>query len=211
MFSSLNIFKQNSGSSSPLFAFFAIMKKIKITLAALLILMSVILPHTQTKSAESSNVSKVFSENEKLVYDVSYGGISLGTIRINSQNYDNENNAVKVIAFLESHKNIPFVSLKAKFESSMDPNLSHTKMFIGNTYMSPGGSTYEKIYTFGENIIAERWVNKKFDARDTNLLSRKINDGMSLFFSARENSGSGKKITAPVFVANKVKPTEMIF
>ena len=76
-----------------------------------------------------------FAPGEELTYRVSYLNVTLGTIRTLTEQATtfNGQRAYKVKVFIDSHPNIPFVSLHSVYESWMDATATYSMQFVANT------------------------------------------------------------------------------
>ncbi len=142
-------------------------------------------------------------EGEELVYNVRYGFIDLGQVRIKTTKKVSSGNSVsyQTIAYIDSYKKIPFVNLHAVFESTID-SMMFSHYFVGKSrdgdYWDFGRYTfdYDKKRVYMEAGGQDTIVQK----RDTLTIDGSTQDGLSLFFYARDQLYSGRKqnITAVV-------------
>lgn len=149
--------------------------------------------------------SQLIQIGEELVYDVSYAGISLGTVTVITE----PNNSVagtdtyKAKCLMKSNPGIPFVGLNVIFESWMDKSLAFSRKFVGH-YEDKGTWTYQEIlFNYQDKLIKEQ----KFIGKDrtySNQISSKLkwSDGLSLFFLARKYASSKKNYKLPTFVSD---------
>lgn len=149
---------------------------------------------------------EVWSPGEVLEYDVSFLGIKLGTIKIETIKEDEFNGKQVYTAksTMQSNPGIPFVSLFAIFNSWMDKSLGFSHQFIGNTKTSDGWQ-YNKIdFDYEKKKITNRhWLNDSLITNDVFDVTSKINDGCSLFFFARKYSDLKKTVKVPTFIDGK--------
>ncbi|MEK7249552.1 MAG: DUF3108 domain-containing protein, partial [Bacteroidota bacterium] len=158
-----------------------------------------------SESGSQTNVPPcgVLVEGEELVYNVRYGFIDLGQVRIKTTKMVSSGNSVsyQTIAYIDSYKKIPFVNLHAVFESTID-SMMFSHYFVGKSrdgdYWDFGRYTfdYDKKRVYMEAGGQDTIVQK----RDTLTIDGSTQDGLSLFFYARDQLYSGKKqnITAVV-------------
>lgn len=149
---------------------------------------------------------RVFVEGEELVYNVRYGFIDLGQVRIKTtaQVARSGGVAFRTFAYIDSYKKVPFVNLHAVFESFIDSGFfSH--FFVGKSldgdYWNFGRYRYdyEKNLAFVEAGSKDTLIEK----RDTIFLDGKTQDGLSLFFLARKELFSGRRQVIPAIVKEK--------
>lgn len=148
--------------------------------------------------------STVFMAGEELEYSVSFLGIRLGTIKIVTEGNQTVGNmpVVKGKAHIDSHPNIPFVSLHAVFESWMAATGTHSLQFVANTQEDKESWMYDK-YTFdytGKMVKTEKYLDKQLKEKKVFNTAKKWNDGCSLFFTARHLLKSGKTLRIPTIV-----------
>lgn len=148
----------------------------------------------------------VWSPGEVLEYDVSFLGIKLGTIKIETIKEEDLNGKQVYTAksTMQSNPGIPFVSLYAIFNSWMDKSLGFSHQFVGNTKTSDGWQ-YNKIdFDYEKKKITNRhWLNDSLITNDVFDATSKINDGCSLFFFARKYSDVKKTVKVPTFIDGK--------
>ena len=146
---------------------------------------------------QTSGAPGMMAEGEELVYNVRYGFIDLGQVRIRTHTREQVGGytTYRTKAFIDSYSGIPFVDLHATFESWID-TLIFPRRFVGK---SKEGKTWEySRYSFDYEL------NKVFieggrrdtivEKRDTMNLEGRYQDGLSLFFFARDQLRSGKKM-----------------
>ncbi|HXG00655.1 MAG TPA: DUF3108 domain-containing protein [Bacteroidota bacterium] len=161
---------------------------------------------TSVAAGQNPTPSSVFVEGEDLIYNVSYGPIDLGQVRIKTLRKEQGNNSVafRTIAYIDSYKKIPFVDLHAVFESIVDGGVfSH--YFLGKSrdgdYWSFGRYRYD--YVANRAYLEFGSKDTIVEQRDTIVLDGKTQDGLSLFFYAREHLFSGKRHRVPAIVKEK--------
>lgn len=141
---------------------------------------------------------------EELEYDVSYFGISLGRIRIVTEAVDTLNGipAVRTAAYMQSHPNIPFLSLWGVFYSWLDTSAAFTYRFEGRVRQGDEPEQYGK-YVFDYTrrvLVAEEWRGGKLAIRRQYTLRTRMNEGLSILFAARRFLTSGKVYRFPTVV-----------
>ncbi len=168
-------------------------------LTKLLVLMLLIVLSNQFANAQIMQVG------EELVYDVSYSGISLGTVVITTEP-DKEIGGIetyKAKCTMKSHQGIPFVALNVIFESWIDKSLAFSRKFVGN-YEDKGNWTYQEIFfNYLKNFVSEQKFygkEKTFSKQTPSKL--KWSDGLSLFFLARKYAGNVKSYRLPTYVSD---------
>lgn len=150
--------------------------------------------------------SRVLVEGEELKYNVRYGPIDIGQVRIvTAKKLKAEGAAAfQTFAYIDSYKGIPFVNLRAVFESILD-SLFFSRYFVGK---SKDGDYYDFAryrYDYAKNLVAMESGRKDtiIEKRDTMKIEGRTQDGLSLFFYARDQLFSGKKQNIPAIVKEK--------
>jgi len=158
--------------------------------------------------------SRVLVEGEELTYNVRYGFIDLGQVKIKTVKRVRSNgvDAYQAIAYIDSYKKIPFVDLHAVFESHIDSSVfSH--YFFGKSKDGENWDfgryryDYMKKFVFLEAGSRDTIVQK----RDTLKLDGSTQDGLSLFFFARDQLYSNRKQGIPAIVKEKKVNTTIDF
>ena len=158
-------------------------------------------------SLQSTYKSQVLKTGEELLYEVSYSFIKLGTIRIKTLDryYKNGRPVYKAIAFIDSY-NIPLVSLHNVFESEIDENL-YSHQFIGSELEGKEWkyTKYELNYQQNKVFMERGYPSRKVILmKDTlSLDNKKFQDGLSIFFAAREYLFSQNSLNIPVLINEK--------
>jgi hypothetical protein len=184
------------------------MKKIIILMSFLLFLFSI-------NNAESQSKKNVFMPGEDLNYEVSFMGIKLGSIRIISEDVVDLNGRKvnKVKCYMNSYSGIPFVDLEAVFDSWMDVAMTQTHQFKSKMKLSDGTYEYQETNPNYE-IMEMNFVSRRGDTVYKKLnrkLERRINDGASIFFLARQFVDRGETIRVPTLIDEHIYPTVLNF
>lgn len=151
----------------------------------------------------SSVVAQAFLPGEELEYDVKYLNIKLGTIKIICEKQETFNGkpVLKVRANIDSRPGIPFVAIHTVYNSWMDTSISHSHQFIGST-LKDKNWVYDK-YAFdypNQKITLETGDKDKQIPHPLIQTNRRWNDGLSLFFAARQNLFCDKNISVPTII-----------
>ena len=145
-----------------------------------------------------------FQPGEVLIYNVSFLGIKLGTIKLESIEVANLNGKTTYYAksYINSNPGIPFVSLHSIFNSWMDPSLAFSNQFVGQTQLSDNLWDYNKItFDYQNNqILNKHWYGDSLVTDDKFDYKGKINDGCSLLFFARQYVDLKKTVYVPTFI-----------
>src|SRR5579883_1073830 len=133
----------------------------------------------------------VFQAGEEIEYDVTFLSIRLGRIimKIDSMTVDNGRNVWVTHAFIDSREGIPFVSLHTVFESHVDEG-GYSRYFIASEKDADEKWKYSK-YLFdypNQRITIEDGKEGKVWRTLSYPAPTKYNEGLSLFYYARNNA-----------------------
>jgi len=166
------------------------------------------------------NSSDAFADNiiiqpgEELVYEVTFFGVKLGSIKIITEENQMLNDLPlhKCKAFIDSYKGIPFVDLHAIFETWLDSSVSYSHKFVGN-YKEQEGWVYQQgLFDYDyKKITQESWRNKSKYLSKTFITPKKFNDGLSLFFMARKYVHSKRNLKIPTLLEVDTVTTSIYF
>ncbi len=147
---------------------------------------------------------KIISEGEEIEYVVSFLGINLGTIKVISEGIEDYNNlhVYKVKAIIKSFEGIPFVGISTIYESWIDTSISYSHRFIGNSKFLSNDWLFQKLdFDYkSKKIHNEIWQGGKQIYKNSVRSDKKWNDGLSLFFLARQFTDIKKSIKIPTFM-----------
>ncbi len=163
---------------------------------------------TSNRSAYSQGIppSNVLVESEELTYNVRYFAFDLGQVRIKTLKKVANSNSLsyQTVAYIDSYKKVPLANLHAVFESLIDTAV-YSLMFLGKS--RDGDSWAFGRYTFDYPAQRAYMESGKKDTivqkRDTLFIDSKMQDGLSLFFYARDHLYSGKKESVPAIVRER--------
>ncbi len=151
---------------------------------------------------------------EELVYEVSFFGVKLGTIKMVMVKKD-ELNGKPVIygqAFIKSYDGIPFVDLNVVYNSWMHPKINYSYKFVSNLEESDGWY-YEKVKFdyVDKKITIEGYKKQKRIKNITIKTKRKWFDGFSLFHVARKLLYIKKNVSIPTLMGDDTVFTTINF
>src|SRR5210317_1873743 len=97
--------------------------------------------------AKDSEKKSIVQPGEVLEYEVTYFGIGLGTIIIETTENEmiGDNLVHKAKSIMKSYSGIPFVSLFAIYQSWMDPSVAYSRKFTGNSKFMSDEWAYQEI------------------------------------------------------------------
>lgn len=137
------------------------------------------------------------------MYNVRYAFINLGQVRIVTL-AETDADGVPTIhtkAFINSYSGIPFVSLNAIFESWID-KMVFSRVFVGR--LKEGKAWYYSRYRFDyENnlvLVESGRQDTLVEKRGTVEIEGTYQDGLSIFFFAREHLHSAQRMNVRTFV-----------
>ena len=144
---------------------------------------------------------------EELAYNVRYGPLDLGQIRISVLSSWMEGGAPVYHSrgLIDSYKGVPFVDLHAVYETVMDSSI-HSLRFSGKTkdgdHWDFGRYAYSRERSLCLIEMGER--DSVITRRDTLVLPGPYQDGLSLFFAAREYLFANRSMNFRAVVSEKV-------
>ncbi len=151
---------------------------------------------------------------EELTYLVSYSFIKLGEIKLKISGVEkiDGQNYFDAVGYIDSYS-IPFVSLHQIYQTTMTPD--YYSRFFRGIVKGDDYSTYTEYYfDYPKNTVRvkkgkinphEQWTDS------TGTVTQKYQDGLSIFYYARMNSGQNKSVDVPCFVNEKKEITHINF
>lgn len=186
----------------------------------LILLAAAFFMNAQPKKEEGFYKYGFFSDKEiqvgeELTYVVKYSVMKLGEVRIKIKDKKTIRGKTFYItyAYIDSYSGIPFVNLHQIYESYLDDHIysDYFKALINNDDYT----TYtEYDFNYNKSIIhvkkgkvnpPEVWTDS------TTSLDKKYQDGLTIFYYARMNTGRNKKENIPCFVTEKKVYTRINF
>lgn len=152
-----------------------------------------------------AGTDSVFQVGEELTYNVSYAFYDIGQVKIKiiDKITDGKKTYYKASANIDSYKGVPFVDLHSIYESNIDSSFfSH--QFRSRIKKDDGwyGFTYHFNYKENKVMMDQGWSNSnKIDKRDSLVIDTLSQDGLSLFFLARQNVLSARTMNIPTVVS----------
>lgn len=156
----------------------------------------------------------VFTENEELVYNVRYAFFNLGQIRITT--YGTSTIDGRPVSFaralIDSYRGIPFVDLHAVFESFIDHSMC-SRRFMGKIKQDGSWdfSRYQFEYDRNRVIVEMGRQDTVVAQRETVEVRSPYQDGLSLFFLARDGLFGTSSVHVPTMIKEKRVNTTIIF
>lgn len=158
--------------------------------------------------------SQMFYAGEVIEYQVSYLGIRLGTIKIVTEAVDSIKGSpvFRCRAFIDSRPGIPFVDLHSIFNSWIDKSAQYSQQFLASTKGNEGWyyDKYNFDYKKGTILFESGFESTQNKSYLVNT-NTKWNDGLSLFFLARQFCASGRNISVPTIMNSDTVRTAIYF
>jgi hypothetical protein len=156
--------------------------------------------------------SHVFVEGEELTYNVRYGFIDLGQVRIKTLNREQVQGqtAFKCKGLIDSYSKVPFVDLHAIYESTVDSS-AFSRAFSGRSKENDRWNYSRYAFEYDKkHVLMELGSNDTVVAkRETLEVHTPVQDGLSLFFWARDKLFAGKYLTVQAVVMEKLTTTQI--
>ncbi len=157
----------------------------------------------------------MFQVGEELVYNVSYASVNLGQVRIRVLDRREEKGRTVFVAQanIDSYKGVPFVDLHALYDNFIDERM-HSAWFRSRLKGDHGWDTVSYSYDYpGKKLFVSGRPapggGKNLD--DTLSIESFYQDGLSLFFYARQEVLSRRQVTVATVVNEKKGTTSFEF
>lgn len=185
----------------------------KFLIATLLVFITFSLPFGNKMYSEKNK--SIFQVGEFLKYEVSFLGITLGWITVQSEGIEdfNGNKTYKAQAIMDSRDGIPFVDLWAKFNGWMDPSLSYSHNFTSSIKDPPNSWLYDEYHlNYDDKKIGYKlWKDDKLIKDKQFENKKKVVDGTSLFFLARQFTNMKRTVVIPTLITDTLYNTHINF
>jgi hypothetical protein len=175
---------------------------------------------TGADNARTMSGAGVLFLNEDLIYEVSWMGIPLGSIRtiVTRRLGEGENAIVTAVAHMNSYSGIPFVDLHETDETTMD----HAGISLSFHAREKSDEKWKITdYAFDQQkhrLIARESIadsetgsGSVLKKNDTVNIAHNCVDGLSLLYYARINARSSKRSAVPTFLKGKQGTTMINF
>lgn len=167
-----------------------------------------------TTAAQGGPGGFVFTENEELVYNVRYAFFNLGQIRITTYATSTVDNRTVSFsrALIDSYRGIPFVDLHAVFESFIDHSM-FSRRFMGKIKQDDTWDFSRYHFDYERNhVIVEMGRQDTVIAQvETVAVDGPYQDGLSLFFLARDGLFGRSSVRVPTMIKEKRGYTTISF
>jgi hypothetical protein len=162
-------------------------------------------PKSQIVEIKSGFFSeKEFEVGEELTYVVKYSVMNLGEVRLKVKDKKTINGKTFYItyAYIDSYSGVPFVNLHQIYQSYVDENLYSDyfkALVMGDEYTAY--TEYNFDYNKSMIHVKKGKVNPPQVWTDSSTSAdKKYQDGLSIFYYARMNTGQNKSVNVPCFV-----------
>ncbi len=158
---------------------------------------------------------KVVFPGEYIEYEVSFMGITLGSIIITTNDYVDLNGkkVVNAKSEMKSAKGIPFVDLQAVFESWFNSKITFSEQFFSKVKESENSYKYENYrINNGKKVVKyEKLIDKDVVEQKVLPFESRVLDGCSLFFFARQFTDIKKTVRVPTLMNQGISYTNLNF
>jgi len=179
------------------------------------LLLGVVLAIAVVSTSKSAGTGDYAYPGEDLTYRVSYLNVTLGTIRVVTEPFTTlgDKKVAHVKIYLNSHPNIPFVSLHATYESWIDTTMTFSYKFNANTQVEENKWEFDQyIFDYGKKLLTmEKYRDKQKVQSEEYEIKKKYNDGSSLFYAARALLYSKKSYKMPTVIMDDTVNTVINF
>lgn len=184
-------------------------------LVCFIVLFSGFYPENNSFFEHNFTSVKELEVGEELVYTVSYSFLDLGELKFKVLEKLNVNGKYlyKTICYINSYSSVPFVSLHQIYESKLNSN--YFAEFFKGLVKDKEYTTYTEYYfdynngklrvKKGKVKPPESWTDS------TTWAEKQYQDGLSIFYFARMNTGQDKTVMVPCFVNEKRVKTKINF
>lgn len=169
----------------------------------------------ENNKSYTPGTEKKLEVGEELVYVVKYSVMRLGEVkvRVTDRKEVNGKYYYSATANIDSYPSVPFVKLHQVYETMMTPDY-YSKNFEGIIKHDDYTSYSKYSFDYDQKIvkIEEGKDNLSAPILDTTItVDKKFQDGLSIFYYARMNSGQDKNAEIPTFIDKKKVQTDIKF
>jgi len=145
----------------------------------------------------------VYEVGEELVYNVRFSFFDLGQIRIRTLRAVQEDSSLvyEASANIASYSSVPFVSVQAVFESRIDSG-SFSRHFVGRSRIDDDWETSIYVFDYRAGNVDMKVFDRDSVLRKQSTLEARqvLQDGLSLFFYARQHLFAGRELVVPTVI-----------
>ncbi|MGE5350554.1 MAG: DUF3108 domain-containing protein [Acidobacteriota bacterium] len=160
-------------------------------------------------------IPKEMHPGEDITYVVSYGFLKFGEVRLLILDQKEKNGVTyyRTKAYIDSYNGIPFVNLHQIYESNFDSNL-YSDYFRATEKEKDYIKFTEYFFDYNKKSVhVKKGKYKPYEiwADSTTRVDNFYQDGLSLFYYARMNTGQKKNVNVPCFVTEEFVYTKINF
>ena len=157
----------------------------------------------------------VFQAGEELTYNVSFGPLNIGQVRIAllKKELADRESVYTATAHIDSYKGVPFVNLHAVYDDHIAEGIYST-WFRSRRKDEGVWVTHEYVYDYPNHRVSIKQGvagSERVVRRDTLRLDTLFQDGLSLLFLARKNLMTDRTMVIPTLVNEKKGKTIIRF
>jgi hypothetical protein len=197
------------------------MQILNYSLKIILILIFTFLLTSQPFVNSKSEIKFIFTSDrelfvgEELTYLVTYSFLKLGEVKlkVRDKKIVNGRAVYSTAAYIDSYPGLPFVNVHQTYESSVNSNM-YSEFFRGINREEEPYTYTDYFFDYNKEQIRVkkgRFNPAKIWTDSTTSADTYYQDGLSIFYYARMNTGSGKSVDVPCFVSEKKVYTKINF
>ncbi len=171
--------------------------------------------HKIEKYSFSFASNKNLQVGEELSYVVKYAFFVLGqvTLKVTDKKSVNDQTIYSTVAYIDSYDNIPFVDIHQIYKSDITDKF-YSSFFEGIVKKDDYDTFTDYYFNYDSSKIhvkKGRISPRQIWTDSTTSIKRNYQDGLSIFYYARMNSGQNKSEEIPGFVDEKKVVTKINF
>lgn len=191
------------------------MKKILVVFILTGMIAAFTIPNQTVQRKSTQLIPKTLEVGEEIIYVVKYSFIELGKVKLQILSKEEKDGKVfyKTKVYMDSNPGIPFVNLHQIYESYF--NQQNCSDYFRATEKEKNYVKFtEYFFQYEKNQIHVK--KGKFNpfqiwTDSTAKIKTNYQDGLSLFYYARLNTGQKKSVDIPCFVTEKFETTRINF
>jgi len=188
----------------------------KIVLSILIIISFVNIPvHSRLADSTISHnsIKKQLEVGEDITYIVKYAFLKLGEVRFNivGKEIINGMTVFKTIASIDSYDGLPFVTIHQVYKSFLDS--SYFPLSFAGTLINDD-TTYTEYSFISDSVIKVVKGNSSTNQVHLDssvIVNKRFQDGLSILYFARMNTGKDTTLFVPCFVNEKQEIATLTF
>lgn len=166
-------------------------------------------------ASSGMQIPKEMHVGEEITYVVKYGLVKLGEVKLQilESKVKDDRSYFRTRAYIDSYSGIPFVNLHQIYESNFNSSqysdyFKHTEKEKDYVKFTEYFFDYKK-----KNVHVKKGKYNPYEiwTDSTTGVNANYQDGLSLFYYARLNTGQKKSVNVPCFVTEKFVYTQINF